>query len=133
MNDFDFRMPTRIIFGRKSEDKVASFLANTVSKISLLSMVTARLNRAASMTRWSPCLMSFHQAHHELGGVTPNPDKRFCLKGVSLAQKYHIDGLLAIGGGSVIDVAKSIGVGFITMGILLISIFIRFVRPRPCL
>ena len=47
----------------------------------------------------------------ELGGVQPNPVDTLVYKGIELGRDRNIDGLLAVGGGSVIDTAKAIAAG----------------------
>jgi len=42
--------------------------------------------------------------------IKPNPTISNVKKGVKLAKKYHCDYLIAVGGGSVIDTAKAIGI-----------------------
>jgi alcohol dehydrogenase len=116
MIDFDFRSPTRIVFGRKSEDKVAVILSEYGIKNVLIVYGHGSIKSNGLYDRVVSLLDGASIKHCELGGVTPNPDKSFCLKGVSLARENHIDGVLAIGGGSVVDVAKSIGVGFFYEG-----------------
>lgn len=46
--------------------------------------------------------------HVELGGVVPNPHIELVYEGIELAKKEHVDFLLAVGGGSVIDSSKAI-------------------------
>ena len=46
----------------------------------------------------------------ELSGVRPNPTEDKVREGVALARQQKVDFLLAVGGGSVIDTAKSIAV-----------------------
>ena len=50
----------------------------------------------------------------ELGGVQPNPRLSLVREGIALAKKEQVDLVLAIGGGSVIDSAKAIGLGAVT-------------------
>ena len=50
-------------------------------------------------------------SHVELGGVVPNPRLSLVKEGVALCRENHIDFILAVGGGSVIDSAKAIGYG----------------------
>ena len=50
----------------------------------------------------------------ELGGVSPNPKVGMVRKGVELCKREGIDFILAVGGGSVIDSAKGIGMGVAT-------------------
>lgn len=42
----------------------------------------------------------------ELGGVVPNPRLSKVYEGIELCRREHIDGVLAVGGGSVIDCCK---------------------------
>ena len=47
----------------------------------------------------------------ELGGVKPNPRLGLVREGIEICRKEGISFILAVGGGSVIDTAKAIGVG----------------------
>ena len=47
----------------------------------------------------------------ELAGVKPNPRLSLVKEGIDLCRKKNINFILAVGGGSVIDTAKAIGVG----------------------
>jgi alcohol dehydrogenase YqhD (iron-dependent ADH family) len=47
----------------------------------------------------------------ELGGVIPNPRLKLVQQGIDICKENHIDLILAVGGGSVIDSAKAIAVG----------------------
>src|SRR5690554_2799871 len=47
----------------------------------------------------------------ELGGVQPNPVLSTVRKGIELCRAENVDFILAVGGGSVIDSAKAIGMG----------------------
>lgn len=46
------------------------------------------------------------------GGITPNPEVFYVREAKAIAKEYAVDFILAIGGGSVIDVAKSLSVNF---------------------
>ena len=52
----------------------------------------------------------------ELGGVVPNPRLSKVYEGIELCRKVGYDGILAVGGGSVIDSAKGIGYGLTNEG-----------------
>ncbi|GHV26328.1 hypothetical protein FACS1894176_06850 [Bacteroidia bacterium] len=47
----------------------------------------------------------------ELAGVMPNPRTEKVYEGIHICKEQHIDFILAVGGGSVIDCAKAIAVG----------------------
>lgn len=112
MIDFDFVNPTRIVFGRKAEDKIGEISkgygfkeylivsgGGSVKKSGLYDRVTAKLSEAGI-------------GYCELTGITANPDWHLAEAGRDMARHFGVDAILAIGGGSVIDVAKSIGVSF---------------------
>ncbi|MCB6608286.1 iron-containing alcohol dehydrogenase [[Clostridium] symbiosum] len=52
----------------------------------------------------------------ELSGVVPNPHIELVYEGIALCRKENVDFILAIGGGSVIDSAKAIGIGTLYEG-----------------
>ena len=49
--------------------------------------------------------------HRELGGIQPNPTDPKVREGIAMCRRDKIEGLLAVGGGSVIDTAKAIAAG----------------------
>ena len=48
----------------------------------------------------------------ELSGIRANPEIHKVVEGVKLAKDNNVEGILAIGGGSVIDSAKTISAGW---------------------
>lgn len=47
----------------------------------------------------------------ELAGIQPNPTDPKVYEGIELGRKEHVDFMLPVGGGSVIDTAKAIAIG----------------------
>lgn len=112
MIDFDFRNPTRIIFGKNSEEKVGALLNEYSLKRVLIVYGGGSIKKNGLYDKVISILDKADIFHVELGGITPNPDRHFLSVGVRIARENGIQGILAIGGGSVIDVSKGIGVGF---------------------
>jgi alcohol dehydrogenase YqhD (iron-dependent ADH family) len=110
MIDFDYQLPTRIIFGHQSEEKVGEILCSYSLKKVLIVYGGGSIVRSGLYAKVIKALDQAGIAHVELKGITPNPDKHFVSAGRALALQEKVDALLAIGGGSVIDVAKAIGV-----------------------
>lgn len=111
MNSFTYYSPTKVLFGRGCEQKIADEIrafggkktlivygGHSAEKSGLLDRVVRTLEEAAL-----PC--------RGLGGVKPNPHLDLAEKGVSLALESGADFILAVGGGSVIDTAKAIALG----------------------
>lgn len=111
MIDFDFIAPTRIIFGHKAEDKIGAVLAEYGFKKVLL-VYGFSVKRTGLYEKIITLLDKDGIAHVELSEVRANPCRSKVLEGLSLAKKEKVDCLLALGGGSIIDTAKSIGVGY---------------------
>jgi alcohol dehydrogenase YqhD (iron-dependent ADH family) len=112
MIDFDFVNPTRIIFGKNSEDKIGSVLSSYHFKRVLLIYGGGSIKKSGLYDKVISKLDEEGIFHVEMGGVTPNPDVKYSRLGVGIARDNQVDCLLAIGGGSVVDCAKSIGVSY---------------------
>lgn len=111
MEDFSYRLPTHFVFGHGSECEAGRLVAHyggtkvlvlfgggSVERSGLLACVLNSLDRA---------LLD----HVELKGVKPNPLLSTVYEGISLVRDEHVDFILALGGGSVIDTAKAIAAG----------------------
>lgn len=110
MNSFTFYNPCRILFGEGQIEKLGQLVKQysdnillvygkgSIKKIGLYDQVVSQL-RAAGIT------------FTELSGVEANPKLDLVYKGIALGKEKNIGFILAVGGGSVIDTAKSIGVG----------------------
>jgi alcohol dehydrogenase len=116
MIDFDFVNPTRLVFGHQAEEKTAAILKEYGLKNVLLVYGGGSIKRSGLYEKICALLDEEGIEHHDFGGITPNPDRSFALQGRNVARQNKVDSLLALGGGSVIDVAKSIASGFFYEG-----------------
>ncbi|MDR3318858.1 MAG: iron-containing alcohol dehydrogenase [Clostridiales bacterium] len=110
MVNFNFTAPTRIVFGAGAENDVGKYAAalgadvlihyggGSSARSGLLAGVTASLERAG--IKYTP-----------LGGVKANPVLSLVKEGIALCRQKKLTGILAVGGGSVLDSAKAIAVG----------------------
>lgn len=115
LQDFDICIHTHFVFGKDAQSQVGTELKKMgVKKVlihhdngkflydtGLLDHIKAQLGQEGIA-----CL--------ELGGVLPNPRLSLVRQGIELAKEEQADMVLAIGGGSVIDSAKAIGLGAVT-------------------
>lgn len=110
MDNFVFCNPTKIIFGRGMENTVGQEAAAYGKKV-LLHFGGASAEKSGLLGRVRASLKSAGVEWVELGGVKANPSVSLVRKGVELCRKEKVDLILAVGGGSVIDSAKAIGIG----------------------
>ncbi|MDH5510993.1 MAG: iron-containing alcohol dehydrogenase [Nitrospinota bacterium] len=108
MKDFIFHNPARLVFGRgKTRDVGELTSAHLGEKVLLV------LGRQSAKKNGLSALITNNLAHHgvvaeELWGVAPNPSIQSVREGALTVREKGLTGVLAVGGGSVIDCAKAI-------------------------
>ena len=112
MNNFVYYNPTRIIFGKDTIPTIGKEIAafnlkkiliiaggGSVRKNGVYDSVTESLRRAGI-------------AYVEQWGVQANPTLEHARKVIEFARSESVDGIIALGGGSVIDESKSVAAGY---------------------
>lgn len=110
MLNFDFHIPTRIIFGKDSQKEIGSLIRPYAKKI-LLHYSGDRIKKNGLYDTVTASLTENGIEFAELGGVVPNPRLSLVHEGIRLCKKENVELILAVGGGSVIDSAKAIAIG----------------------
>ena len=109
MQNFDYMTPTRLIFGKESIVKLPSVMAQFGKRI-LLTYGGGSIKKIGLYDRVKELLEGYDIV--ELSGIQPNPKyDPSVLDGVRLCKEHHIDVILAVGGGSVLDCSKAIAAG----------------------
>ncbi len=111
MNSFDFWLPTKVVFGVGTLERIGEEVKNfnghkvlvlygngSVVRNGYLAQVTASLDKAG--LKWK-----------SVGGIQPNPLAEYAQKIVDDNRDQGFDFLLPVGGGSVIDTAKVVSYG----------------------
>lgn len=111
MSNFTYYTPTKVIFGRGTENQIGGLVTAQHCKKVLIHYGGGSVKRSGLLERIGASLDAAGIAHIELGGVVPNPRLSKVYEGIDLCRKEGVDFLLAVGGGSVIDSAKAIGYG----------------------
>lgn len=114
MLDFTFCAPTEIVFGRGAENAVGENLRARGAARVLLHFGGQSAEKSGLLPRIRENLRAAGLEFVELGGVEPNPKLSLVRRGVALALREKVDFILAVGGGSVLDSAKGIGMGAAT-------------------
>ena len=116
MFDFKYYTPTKVLFGKNTEDKVAELIKEFGGKKVLIHYGGGSVIRSGLMQRVTDQLDKAGIPYVKLGGAVPNPHLSLVYEGIELCKKEGIDFLLAVGGGSAIDSAKAIGYGVMNDG-----------------
>lgn len=111
MIDFTYCAPTRYRFGHGAENHAGEELSALGCKKVLLVYGHSSAERSGLIARVEASLKASSIQWHILKGIDPNPTDGPVRKGIEICRREGIDGLLAVGGGSVIDTAKAIAAG----------------------
>ena len=111
MFGFNYYTPTKVVFGKNTEEKVADLIKEFGGKKVLIHYGGGSVVRSGLLPRVKGFLDKAGINYLELGGAVPNPHLGLVREGIELCKKEGIDFLLAVGGGSAIDSAKAIGYG----------------------
>ena len=116
MFGFSFYTPTKVVFGKNSEEKVAELIREFGGKKVLIHYGGGSVVRSGLLKRVTDRLDAAGIPYVTLGGAVPNPHLGLVYEGIDLCRKEGVDFLLAVGGGSAIDSAKAIGYGVVNEG-----------------
>ena len=111
MDNFSYCTPTRYIFGRDTEKETGRLTAETGCRRVMIVSGGSSARKSGLLDRVTASLDEAGISYVELTGIKPNPTDDRVYEGIDLARREEVDGLLAVGGGSVIDTAKAIAGG----------------------
>ena len=111
IKDFNFYAPTRVVFGKESEQQIGQLTAAQGAHKVLVHYGGGSAERSGLLNVVRNQLTQAGLSFVELGGVVPNPLLSKVREGISLCRQEGVDFILAVGGGSVIDSSKAIGYG----------------------
>lgn len=110
MYNFTMSIPTEIIFGEGAEEQAGMQMKRYADRILLL-YGSERIFRTGLGQRLTACLEEAGCTVVPQGGVTANADSELIRKAVRVIRDRELNGILAVGGGSVIDSAKAAAAG----------------------
>lgn len=111
MRNFNYHPSTKMIFGRDAEVEAGREIQAAGGSRVLLHYGSGGAISGGLLDRIRANLEQAGISHVALGGVEPNPKVALVRQGIQLCRQESVDFILAVGGGSVIDSAKAIGVG----------------------
>ena len=116
MFNFKYFTPTKVIFGKDTESRVAELVKEFGGTKLLIHYGGGSVVRSGLLKRVTDTLDAAGISYVTLGGAVPNPHLSLVYEGIELCKKEKVDFLLAVGGGSAIDSAKAIGYGLANEG-----------------
>lgn len=109
--NFSYYTPTKVLFGKNTENEVGKLIRDYGGKRVLLHYGGKSALGSGLIGRIRKILDDEGIFYCELGGVVPNPHLSKVYEGIELCKKENLDFILAVGGGSAIDSAKAIAYG----------------------
>ncbi len=111
MLNFEFYAPTRVYFGRETENQVGEIVAKYGFKKVMIHYGGGSIKRSGLFDRVVDSLTAHGIEYVEFGGVQANPTLSKAMEGIEICLRENVDLILAVGGGSAIDSAKCIADG----------------------
>ncbi len=102
MNNFEFKNPTKIIFGKDQIQKIAGEIPKDAKILLLFGGGSIKKNGIYEQVK--SALAGF--SVEEFGGIPANPEYEVLMQALAVIKEKKITFLLAVGGGSVIDGTK---------------------------
>ncbi len=111
MLNFTLYNPTKLVFGENTIESIGNHLSKYEVKKVLIVYGKGSIMKNGVYDTVVQSLKKHNIEFIELSGVKPNPVLSKVQEGIKLAKENGVDGVLAVGGGSVIDSSKAIAAG----------------------
>jgi len=111
MQDFTFYNPTRIEFGKGKEVNIGEYVKEFGVGSVLVLYGSERIKKDGLFGRVTKSLEQQGVSFEALGGVISNPVISKVREAVKVVKEHNLQGIIAVGGGSVADSAKAIAAG----------------------
>ncbi len=112
MQAFTYHVPTKVIFGRDTESQSGQAVRAAGGTTVLVLYGGGSAVKSGLVDRVTASLEADGLTWYVKGGIQPNPVLHFVNETLAEYADKGIDFILAVGGGSVLDTAKALGVGF---------------------
>ncbi|MCE5222898.1 iron-containing alcohol dehydrogenase [bacterium] len=115
MEDFIFQNTTKIYFGKYVLPELGNEVAKKARKV-LLVLGTGQVKRTRAYTDTMQSLHDRQIQVVEWNGIPPNPPLSAIKQAIELSRAESVEAVVALGGGSVLDAAKTIAAGHLFQG-----------------
>ena len=111
MDNFEYCAPTYYVFGRDTQQQAGQLASQYLGQKILLVYGRGSVIRSGLLDQVKQSLDKAHVTYVELSGIQPNPTDGPVREAIKLIRENDLAGVLAVGGGSVIDTAKAAALG----------------------
>nr|WP_217936472.1 iron-containing alcohol dehydrogenase [Enterocloster clostridioformis] len=108
MNKFTFSYPTKVYFGEGSAAQAFAAELGKAPETVMLAYGGGSVKKNGVYDEMKALLTQAGKKVVDFSGIMSNPTYNKVQEGAALAREYHVDFILAVGGGSVIDCCKVI-------------------------
>lgn len=108
MNKFTFSYPTKVYFGEGSARQAFDAELGKMGETVMLAYGGGSVKKNGVYDEMKALLEQAGKKVVDFSGIMPNPTYAKAQEGAALARERHVDFILAVGGGSVIDCCKVI-------------------------
>ncbi|WP_069999368.1 iron-containing alcohol dehydrogenase [Cellulosilyticum sp. I15G10I2] len=108
MTQFNYYMPSRILFGKGKLNEFINYLPG--KKALIVTSAGPSMRKYGYLGRVEELLTKANVPYVIFDKILPNPIKVHIMEGAALAKKNNCDFVIGLGGGSSIDASKSIAV-----------------------
>lgn len=105
MNKFTFFYPTKVYFGEGSAEQAFKAEFGKVGETVMLAYGGGSVKKNGVYDEMKALLEQAGKKVVDFSGIMPNPTYTKVQEGAALVREYHVDFILAVGGGSDIDEA----------------------------
>lgn len=106
MNEFTFSYPTKVYFGEGISQQAFGAELGKVGRTVMLAFGGGSVKNNGIYDEMKKLLEQAGKNVIDFSGIMPNPTYTKVQEGAALAREHHVDFILAVGGGSVIDCCK---------------------------
>ena len=111
MNNFEYYVPTRMIFGHDVHKEAGAIISSYGFRKIMIHYGGGSVKESGLLGLVEDSMKKHGIEYVLFGGVQPNPVLSLAKEGMELCRKEQVEFILAVGGGSVIDSAKCIADG----------------------
>ena len=116
MENFVFHNPTKLIFGKGTIPRIGEEIRNFGIKKVLFLYGGGSIKRNGVYDQVVKSLKRYGVDWVEVSGVKPNPVLSKVHEAIEIARKEKVEAVLGVGGGSVVDSAKTVAAGVVYEG-----------------